>query len=183
MDSLAGCAPEEITARVLEGMRGPIYRFIQARLRLEPGAADDVFQDFCVRLQTSAEAVANAKTPRSFVFGIAQRAAGEWIRGRQRRPLAMGSTQDSQPASSRRDSIGPTQSAKVRELFDELPEMEQQLLVLRTEGESWQSIVQILRADGAQDVPEADALKVRYSRMLERLRTEARARNIEPPSR
>lgn len=151
---------------VLRRLRGPLLRYCTARLGHESG--EDVTQETCLALVQALPGFEQRGLPfAAFAFRIAQRRVVDARRGGARRPLQL----LAEPPDLIDDAEGPQERverlerlAVVRELLQELPETQREVVLLRVAaGLSAQETADVLGSS-------AGAVRVAQHRALNRLR-------------
>jgi RNA polymerase sigma-70 factor, ECF subfamily len=166
---------------LLREVRPMVVRYCRARLARVSGLAhysDDVAQEVCIALLSAIPRYQDRGRPfASFVFGIAAHKVADTLRGAGRVELVSSDTVPDRPD----EGPGPEEHAvriieaqRARELLDELPEQQRQLLVMR--------VIAGLTADETGHVlgMSAGAVRVAQHRAIARLRQVAVANRLLP---
>ncbi|MDC3952837.1 RNA polymerase sigma factor [Polyangium jinanense] len=178
----------------LKAYGAEVYTFLGARHQ-DRGEQDDVFAQFAEALWKSLPSFAWMSSLRTFVYAVARRTSlyhrREAHRRRQREAPLDGGSVVSRVAAAIRSATTPLERSEVKsriaELRAELPEEDQELLVLRVDRQlSWLELAEVLR--GEDEAPlEGEALKREAARLRKRfqlvkdaLRERARREGLIP---
>ena len=113
------------------------YRYCRARIGRMPGgdqAADDVGQEVCLAVLTALPRYRDEGRPfEAFVYGIAAHKVADAQRAALRAPVPTEALPDEQVLANgpEDDAVARSEAATVRELLDQMPPHQREILVLR----------------------------------------------------